>query len=155
PAGWPDTLELGMADKPGGTGTLKETADFSFRYQYLAGGGNTGGGWATWGAGGGFVGGYIPGAGGAPSIPGVSYYMLVQSVPGNSQPEKEGVHTNLQNVATMTAYFSDLKLFFERAGAFPNAMIVLHVEPDLWGYMHQRSRSDDAATVPVKVAATG
>ena len=38
----------------------------------------------------------------------------------------------------MTAYYNDLKLFFQKAGAFPGKKVVLHVEPDLWGYMQQR-----------------
>ena len=63
--------------------------------------------------------------------------------------------TNLNNTATMTAYFNDLKLFFQKAGAFPTQKVVLHVEPDLWGYMEQRSANDDAKTVTAKVAETG
>ncbi len=48
PSGWPARLELGMADAPGGAAAMKATAPFAFRYQYLAGGVNTGSGWATW-----------------------------------------------------------------------------------------------------------
>src|SRR5262249_57684656 len=46
PASWPKQIELGMADAPGGAAALKSTPAFKFRYQYLAGGANTGGGWA-------------------------------------------------------------------------------------------------------------
>jgi hypothetical protein len=45
PAGWPARLELGVADSPGGAAALRATAPFLFRYQYLAGGVNTGSGW--------------------------------------------------------------------------------------------------------------
>ena len=56
PAGWPsDRLELGLADAPGGAAALRASADFEFRYQYLAGGANTGNGWATWNTNGQFV----------------------------------------------------------------------------------------------------
>ena len=55
----------------------------------------------------------------------------------------------------MREYFSNLTLFFQRAGAFPDRPVVLHVEPDMWGYLQQRSSGDNAATVPVKVASTG
>ena len=34
---------------------MKATAPFAFRYQYLAGGANTGNGWATWNANGDFA----------------------------------------------------------------------------------------------------
>ena len=55
----------------------------------------------------------------------------------------------------MTAYYNDLKLFFQKAGAFRGQKVVLHVEPDLWGYMQQRATNDDAKTVPAKVSETG
>src|SRR5688500_16291471 len=54
----------------------------------------------------------------------------------------------------MAAYFADLKLFFQRAGAF-STMVVLHVEPDMWGYIQQRVQGDDASAFPVQVGATG
>ena len=44
-----------MADSPGGASALRRTAPFGFRYQYLAGGVNTGQGWATWNPDGSFV----------------------------------------------------------------------------------------------------
>jgi hypothetical protein len=79
---------------------------------------------------------------------------LLQSTPGGGA-ETDADFTNLNNTATMTAYFNDLKLFFQKAGAFPGQKVVLHVEPDLWGYIEQRSTSDDARTVPAKIAETG
>jgi hypothetical protein len=54
----------------------------------------------------------------------------------------------------MREYFGNLKLFFQRAGASPSTLVVLHVEPDMWGYLQQRSSGDHAATVPARVAAT-
>ena len=38
---------------------MKRTAPFAFRYQYLAGGANTGSGWATWNTNGDFARFYI------------------------------------------------------------------------------------------------
>jgi hypothetical protein len=46
PAGWPAGLQIGVADGPGGADDLRGIV--GVRYQYLAGGVNTGGGWATW-----------------------------------------------------------------------------------------------------------
>jgi hypothetical protein len=154
PAGWPNRIELGMSDSPGGAAAMKGTAPFGFRYQYLAGGANTGSGWATWNANGDFARFYIQDSVANGIIPVFTYYMLLQSLPGGGS-ESAAVFTNLSNTATMTAYFNDLKLFFQKAGAFPTQRVVLHVEPDLWGYMEQRSTSDDAKTVPAKVAETG
>lgn len=74
PAGWPDRLELGMADGPGGAAAMKATAPFPFRYQYLAGGANTGNGWATWNTSGDFVRFYIQDSVANGIIPVFTYY---------------------------------------------------------------------------------
>src|SRR5437870_10328658 len=55
PTRWPHTLQLGMADEPGCAAALRKVAPFGFRYQYLAGGVNTGQGWSTWNPNGSFV----------------------------------------------------------------------------------------------------
>jgi hypothetical protein len=152
PAGWPNRLELGMADAPGGAAAMKATAPFAFRYQYLAGGVNTGSGWATWNTNGDFPRFYIQDSIANNIIPVFTYYQLLQSSPGGGS-ESEADYANLNNVATMTAYYNDLKLFFQKAGAFPGQMIVLHVEPDFWGYMQQRG--DDAKIISAMVSQTG
>jgi hypothetical protein len=154
PAGWPNQLQLGMADAPGGAAAMKATAAFDFRYQYLSGGANTGNGWATWNANGDFATFYIQDSVASGIIPVFTYYMLLQSTPGGGS-ESAADFTNLNNTATMTAYFNDLKLFFQKAGAFPAQKVVLHVEPDLWGYMEQLSTNSDAKTVSAKVSETG
>src|SRR5204863_9245980 len=49
--------------------------------------------------------------------------------------------------------YADSKLLFRRAGA-GSWVVVLHVEPDLWGYIQQRY-GDDAAAAPAVVGASG
>ena len=155
PAGWPSTLQIGQASGAGGAAAMKATAPYGFRYQYLSGRVNTGTGWATWNANGGFVTNYIQDSLNNGITPVFSYYMIYQSAPGNTQGEPAGVYSNLVNTATMTSYYNDMKLFFQKAGAFPNTKVVLHDEPDLWGFIELQSAGDNAATVPVKVAGTG
>ncbi len=155
PAAWPRTLQLGMSDAPGGAAALRTSASFGFRYQYLAGGVNTGNGWATWNPGGGFVTAYVDESLASGFVPVFTYYMLRQSSPGNARSETEAVAANLGDTTTMRSYYVDLSLFFRRAGAFKDKTVVLHVEPDLWGYVQQRAQADDAATVPAKVGSTG
>jgi hypothetical protein len=155
PAGWPRTLELGMMDGPGGAAALKARAAVGFRYQYLAGGVKTGNGWADWNPDGDFVTSYVQESVASGIIPVFTYYMLTQSRPGDTASEQQASIANLQNRSTMTAYYDDLRLFFQRAGAFSGTLIVLHVEPDLWGFAQQRARGNRADTVPVQVAATG
>src|SRR5262245_2852169 len=82
PSGWPNRLELGQADSPGGAAAMKATAPFAFRYQYLAGGVNTGSGWATWNTNGDFARFYIQGSMANGIIPVFTYYMMLQSAPG-------------------------------------------------------------------------
>ena len=58
----------------------------------------------------------------------------------------------------MTSYYNDMKLFFQKAGAFPNNTVVLHVEPDLWGYIEAAALnkgSNSGATIPASVASSG
>ena len=153
PTGWPSTLELGLASQPGDAAAMRAIAPFGFRYRYLAGGVNTGTGWATWNPNGDFVTRYVRESASAGTTPVFTYYMIYQSLPGG-RDESTAVVANLQNASTMAAYFADLKLFLQRAGAF-SSMVVLHVEPDMWGYMQQRAQGDDASTFPVHVAASG
>jgi hypothetical protein len=146
-------MQIGVADPPGGAKRLARTTRFGFRYQYLAGGVNTGNGWSTWNEDGHFVTFYIEESIKQKITPVFSYYMLQQSRPGGSD-EKDTILKNLKNKQTMTDFYQDLKLFFRRAGAF-NKKVVLHVEPDLWGYTQQASNNNDAKSVAVEVASTG
>jgi hypothetical protein len=154
PPTWPKQMELGMADAPGGAAAMKATAPFAFRYQYLAGGANTGNGWANWNTNGDFARFYIQDSIANGIIPVFTYYMLLQSAPGGGS-ESNADAANLNNTSTMTAYYNDVKLFFQKAGAFPGQTVVLHMEPDLWGYVEQLAANDNASTVAAKVSETG
>jgi hypothetical protein len=154
PEAWPASLELGMMDSPGGAAAMARTAPFRFRYQYLAGGVNTGNGWANWNPNGSFVTNYVQESLANSITPIFTYYMIYHSTPGSTMEEQKGVITNLQNTATMTAYWNDLKLFFQRAGAFKET-VILHMEPDMWGYAQHEAEGDEAATVGAKVSSTG
>jgi hypothetical protein len=156
PHGWPShRLELGLADQPGGAAALRREAHFGFRYQYLAGGVNTGQGWATWNPNGTFVTRYIHESAAQRITPVFSYYMVRQSLPGsNVGDELKADLGNLDNAGTMRALLADLKLFFQRAGA-TRRRAILHLEPDLWGYAEQAARANDASTVPALVSAAG
>jgi hypothetical protein len=130
PAHWPRTLQIGMAESPG-----EHTAGLGFRYQYLAGGVNTGSGWATWNPNGTFASMYVQDSWAHGELPVLTYYMLLQSKPGAGGGESAADLANLQNAQTMTAYWQDVTLMFKRVkGTKP---VVVHVEPDLWGYLEQ------------------
>ena len=155
PLGWPTTFQLGMSSGPGDAARMRATAPFGLRSQYLAGGVNTGTGWATWDPDGTFASNYARDSAGQGIRAVFDYYMLLQSSPAVGGDEAAKDLSNLNNNATMTAYYADLKLFFMRTAAFAGSGVVLHAEPDLWGYIQQRATGDDARTVPAQVAATG
>ncbi len=155
PAGWPSThLELGLADSPGGAAALHAKAAFGFRYQYLAGGVNTGNGWSTWNANGTFVSMYVAESAASHLTPVFPYYQLLYSNPSSGSSESARDLSNLANHTTMAAYYNDIRLFFTKAaGSTP---VVLHVEPDLWGYIEQATGTgDNATTIPASVASSG
>jgi hypothetical protein len=133
-------LELGLAGQPGGAAAMRKAAPFGYRYQYLAGGANTGGGWSTWNENGTFVTRYIAESAAAGITPVFTYYMLRQSLPGRDVADEAKADIgNLRSRATMKAYWRDLALFFKRAGS-RHRRVLLHVEPDMWGFLEQAGR---------------
>ncbi len=153
---WPfSRLQLGLANQPGGAGALAAVAPLGLRYQYLAGGVNTGKGWQSWNPGGSFVSRYIAESRAHHMVAVFSYYQIRQSLPGAANSDETAADLgNLADVATMRAYFLDLKVFFQRAAA-ARGPVVLHLEPDLFGYIEQHAHGGDAASVPAAVASTG
>src|SRR3954470_20937733 len=75
-------MQLGLADQPGGAAAMHKAAPFGYRYQYLAGGVNTGAGWSTWNKNGTFVTRYVRESAKAHITPVFTYYMIRQSRPG-------------------------------------------------------------------------
>jgi hypothetical protein len=134
PARWPQTLQLGLTDEPGGAGALRKSAAFGFRYQYLAGGVNTGRGWSTWNPNGSFVTRYERESWANDQIPVFTYYQLLQSKPAGGDETKIDL-AHLRDRVLMKAYWNDMRLFLARAHG--TRTVVLHVEPDLWGYLEQ------------------
>src|SRR5215218_8787913 len=130
-------IQLGLASQPGGASSMRKAAPFGYRYQYLAGGANTGAGWSTWNPRGTFVTRYAAESAKARITPVFTYYMIRQSLPGRDNgDEAKAVIGNLRNGATMKAYWADLRLFFKRAGSSHRG-VLLQVEPDMWGYLEQ------------------
>ena len=138
PAGWPHHLALGVSDQPGDAQALARHARYDMRYQYLAGGVNTGGGWATWNPDGSFASRYLNESFAAHMIPVLTYYQLLQSGPSIGADELQRDLSNLRDPATMAAYWADWSLLLRRVAAeAAHAPVVIHVEPDLWGYLEQ------------------
>ena len=155
PRPWPlERLELGLADQPGGAKQLASGPRVRLRYQYLAGGVNTPNPWTTWGDH--FVEDYVRETAAAGLIPVFTFYEIRQSLPGGDMgDEVAAVLGNLRSRSTMRAYFENLRELFRRiTDAGLRVPVVVHVEPDLWGFVQQRF-GDDASAAPAEVGATG
>jgi hypothetical protein len=158
--GWaPSHVELGLANGPGGAAHVR-AYHARWRYQYLTGGVNTSYNWKSWNPDGQFVTNYVRESRRAGVTPVLTYYQLLQSKStnnGQGPGEADKDLANLKDNALMKAYYDDVALALRRAHEESKGrLVVLHVEPDLWGYVEQRAgASDDPATVPAAVASTG
>lgn len=157
PKGWPQTLQLGLANEPGDADALAGYGAIGFRYQYLSGGVNTGRGWTRWGHGGGaYLTDYLTETSKTGVIGVISYYQLMQSRPGASTTDASEATRdlrNLRNRRTMASYWEDVRAALVRSAG--HGPVVLHVEPDLWGYIQAHAPDDDPERVPAAVARSG
>jgi hypothetical protein len=138
PLGWPHHLAIGLTDQPGDARALVAHAPLDVRYQYLTGGVNTGHGWSMWNPNGTYASMYVSETIGAHVIPVLTYYQMLPSSPGAGTDELHRDISNLRNARTMRAYWTDYGLLLKRvAQAAATNTVVIHVEPDLWGYLEQ------------------
>ena len=149
-------LHFGVASEPTELSWMTSShVPWRYRYTYLAGGVNTGSGWSTWNLPSGqYATNYMNASSAAGYIPVFPYYMLLQSRPSSGSNESDRDFGNLNNATTMAAYYADFKLLMQKAGAFGKTVIV-HVEPDLWGYLEQRAAGGTASSLSASVASSG
>lgn len=150
PAGLPSYFSFGLFNSDP-SWLAGSTVPWNTRYQYLAGGANTGGGWATWNSPPGqYALNYITASRAGGVIPAFVYYQILQSTPGPDEI------TNLTTPATMRAYYDDFKLLLQES-AQGGGPVLINIEPDLTGVMQQdaSNTADDANLQPTSVAASG
>ncbi|TMC11830.1 MAG: fibronectin type III domain-containing protein [Chloroflexi bacterium] len=147
-----DRLHFGLSNEPGDFGWLQASGvPFRYRYTYLSGGVNTNQGWETWNTPTGqYASYYLNDSQSFGAVPVFSYYEICQS----NGPNGPGDPKNLNNTSTMAAFYANFKLLLQTAGAYGKAVVV-HVEPDLWGYLEQRAGGQDASTLTASVASSG
>jgi len=156
-----DRLHFGLANGPADLGWMTSSqVPWRYRYQYLCCGVNTGSGWETWNSPTGqFAAWYMANStsGGASYIPVFTYYELLQSNPAVGSNELDKDYSNLNNASTMASYYANFKLLMTLANTYGKTVIV-HVEPDFWGYMQQKAKANGwsaANQVPAQVAGSG
>ena len=161
PAGMPAHFAFGLMNGPGDVALMNDMrarngAAWDFRYQYLAGGVNTGHGWETWNTPtGAFATYYLGESAGNGYLPAFVYYEMLQSSgPCASCSESQRDLVNLNTPSVMAAYYANWRLLMQKIAAAGKPALII-VEPDLWGYMQQASASAGADGVPASVASSG
>ena len=149
-------LEFGLSNGPGEDAWMTGSGvPWKYRYTYLSAGVNTGAGWETWNSPAGqYATLYMNASYADGYIPVFPYYELLQSNPSTGSNESDKDFSNLNNASTMAAYYANFKLLMQKAGAFGHTVVV-HVEPDLWGYLEQRALPGDASSLTASVASSG
>ncbi len=166
PAVFPNYLSFGVMNPPAQASALDDMrtrngAAFTFRYQYLTGGANTGRGWETWQQPmGQFATSYMQESAQHGYIPAFVYYEICLTN-GPHPSDYCGGHNidqdtaNLTSASAMNAYFANWDLMLQKIGAFGKPVLVI-VEPDLWGFLQNASRgSNNAASIPASVSSSG
>lgn len=163
PPNMPTHLAFGVMNGLGGTTLLNNMRThngtaWDFRYQYLAGGVNTGQDWETWASPAGqFAANYLRESDASGYIPSLVYYELRQSK-GTCAGCGDAIadRTNLNDPAVMASYYANWRLLMREVGNFGKPVLVI-VEPDLWGFLQQSVvyGSNSAANVPASVASSG
>jgi hypothetical protein len=151
----PDGFGLGVSGND--TNWMKQSGvPWTYRYQYLTGGVNTGSGWATWNPDGGYVTNYLVESERVKAIPVFTYYQLLISRPSVGSTEPARVLSNLANSDTMRAYYTDFLLLMRRL-AGTRQPVVVHLEPDLNGFAQQAAIQTDnrASSIPAAVSSSG
>lgn len=143
PHGWPHTLQIGLSEEPG----QHAPAKLGFRYAYLAGGVNTGSGWFTWNPDGRYATMYVQDSWAHNEIPVLTYYMLLQSTPSLGDEATTDLG-HLRDPQLMEKYWQDVIAMFQRVAG--KKTVVVHVEPDLWGYLEQANVVDLASAFAQK-----
>ena len=97
-----------------------------------------------------FVVNFVTAAEGAGAIPMISYYVWF-SVAGNIEGPAE--IAALQDGARVSNYLADWRFLAQRVAEATSGPVIVHVEPDLWGYAQQVD--GDPTAIPVAVSAAG
>lgn len=138
--------------------TKAQGAQWDVRYQYLSGGVNTQHTWKTWNQPtGAFASIYLNESGKQGAIPCLTWYQMYQSLPCNAQGDEAlGNKRNVETPATMKSFLEDFALLMKKCGDFGKPVIV-HVEPDLWGYflLNPAFKPNTADQVKVMVKSSG
>lgn len=145
---------LGLSNLPGDYQWLVQSGlPWSARYTYLTGGANTGNNWTYWNSPTGqYATYYLNDSAASNCLPVFTYYQILAANPRSYDETLPAYQAKFGDAACMKAYYQDFKILMNKCRAF-NKPVIVHVEPDTWGYMMMTKSSP--ANYPVKVAASG
>lgn len=145
---------MGLASQPDELDWIRNSGGaWAARYQYLTSGTNTGNGWRNWNSpDGAFASFYLEASKSAGILPIFTYYQLLPSNPAPYNETPEGYRQKFASKTGMKDYFADFRVLMRKCGSF-NAPVIVHVEPDLWGYI-QKMNAEPAQTA-IQIAASG
>jgi hypothetical protein len=166
-----------------GSNTAAAAAPYDLRYQYLSGGlfststpcttcdASCNGGGAWWGCwnspAGAFATDFMSSAKSNSQIPMFTYYEILQTATAAISGFQEGtqeVTVAATNSGIMTRYYNDWRFLLQTIGS---AKVILHIEPDFWGYVRQAgdpttlaavvgaANPTDCASMPSTIAGMG
>jgi hypothetical protein len=162
-AGLPDHFIFGVANPAGRAGYLdamrtSNGTAWDMRDVYLSNGVNTSQNWTTWASPPGqYATNYMQESARHGYIPVFVYYNLLQSNGPSGANEMTTDLAHLAAPSTMHAYYANWALLMHTVGAF-NGVVVVIVEPDLWGYIEQaavNNGTNSAASIPASVSSSG
>jgi hypothetical protein len=150
------TLGVGVADGPGGASKVAARGKVTYRYQYLVGDPASQGSWRHWNPGGSFVTRYVRESVRARVTPVFTYYTLLSASAALPGGEADKDLAGLRDARIMRGWLGDLRLALQRVReSAAGRRVIVHIEPDLWGYVQQRAQADDASTIPAAVGSSG
>jgi hypothetical protein len=150
PAGLPNTFFIGLAAQPGAQTTWVHDSGVPWAvcYQYLSSGVLPSQTWVThWGTD--FAYDYAVSAHAAGCIPELDYYQLV---PTTGAEGASAEHAALNNATLMADYYKDFTALLQQLHQYGGKAVV-HVEPDLWGFLE--TLNANPALLTASVASSG
>jgi len=150
PSGLPSTFFVGLAANPNQLPAWVATSGvpWAMCYQYLSSGVTPGKSWVTtWGTN--FAYNYAVASHKAGCIPELTYYQLVPTIGGEGASAESAA---LKNTTTMANYYRDFTTLMKQLRQYGSTAVV-HVEPDLFGYLE--TISGNPASISAAVASSG
>jgi len=150
PTGLPSTFFIGLAANPNQLPSWVATSGvpWAMCYQYLSSGVTPGKSWATtWGTN--FAYNYAVASHSAGCIPELTYYQLVPTIGAEGASAESAA---LKTASTMANYYKDFTTLMKQLKQYGGTAVV-HVEPDLFGYLE--TLSGNPASLGAAVASSG